>query len=103
VKRLGEELKSLSPFLLSTDIPPKVSLASGSKHISFSSHLYQDKLYIMAVSTSEEEQKAEFIISGETDKVSVLFENRDVSIEGYSLKDSFPPIGVHVYRISLNP
>ncbi len=101
VRKLGEEIKNLTPVLLSTDKPPKVQLASGSKHIHYSTKRYNGKLYILAVNISREEQDAEFIISGEIKKAEVLFEGRSLPVKTYRLTDKFQPIAVHVYEMAL--
>ncbi len=101
VKKLGVEIKNLTPILLSTDDPPKVQLASGSKHIHYSTKRYNGKLYILAVNISREEQDAEFVISGEVKKAEVLFEGRSLPVKTYRLTDKFQPIAVHVYEMEI--
>jgi len=101
VKKLGEEIKSLVPVLLSTEKPPKVQLVSGSKHIQYSTKRHNGKLYIIAVNTSQEEQDAEFIISGEMDRAGVLFEDRSLAVKTYRIADNFQPIAVHVYEMEI--
>jgi hypothetical protein len=99
VKRLGTEIKSLMPILLSTEPMPKVQLLSGAKNILFSAKYYDGKLYIMAVNTSDQPQNVDFVISEEVKNVKVLFEDRTITIEKYHLKDTFSPIAVHVYEV----
>ena len=101
VKKLGEEIKSLVPVLLSTDEPPKVQLSAGAQHIHFSTKYHKSKLYILAVNTSREERKAEFIISEKVKEAKVLFENRILAVEKYRLNDRFQPVAVHVYEIEI--
>ncbi|MEK7396400.1 MAG: hypothetical protein AAB116_05645, partial [Candidatus Poribacteria bacterium] len=103
VKRLGTEIKSLIPILLSTEARPKVQLLSGAKNIHFSAKYYDGKLYIMAVNSSDQPQNADFVISEEVKSVKILFEDRTVNMEKYHLKDTFSPIAVHVYEIEIIP
>jgi hypothetical protein len=101
VKKLGAEIKSLMPVLLSTEEPPRVQLVKGSQYIHFSTKRHDGKLYILAVNVSREEQDAEFIISAEVEDAKVLFEERSVSMEKYRLTDKFQPIAAHVYEIQM--
>lgn len=103
VKRLGIEIKSLIPILLSTEPAPKVQLLSGGKNIQFSAKYYDGKIYLIAVNSSEQTQNADFIISEEAKDAKVLFDDRIVTIEKYHLKDTFAPIAVHVYEIGIMP
>jgi hypothetical protein len=101
VKKLGAEIRSLMPVLLSTEEPPGVQLAKGSRYIHFSAKRHDGKLYILAVNVSREEQDAEFIISAEAEEAKVLFEERSVPVEKYRLVDKFQPIAVHIYEIQM--
>jgi len=101
VKKLGQEIKSLIPILLSTEEPPNVQLSSGERHIHFSTRRYDGRLYILAVNVSREEQDAEFIISEEVKEAKILFEDRSLSVEKYRLTDKFQPIAVHLYEMEL--
>ena len=89
------------PVLLSTEEPPGVQLAKGSRYIHFSTKRHDGKLYILAVNVSREEQDAEFIISAGAEEAKVLFEERSVSVEKYRLIDKFQPIAAHVYEIKM--
>ena len=101
VKKLGQEIKSLIPILLSTEEPPNVQLSSGAQHVHFSTRRHDGKLYILAVNVSREEQDAEFIISEEVKEAKILFEDRSLSVEKYRLTDKFQPIAVHLYEMEL--
>ena len=101
VKKVGEEVKRLTPILLSTEEPPKVQLSSGVKNIHFSAKQHDGKLYILAVNISREEHDAEFVISADAEKATVLFEGRALNIEIFRLKDTFQPLDVHVYEIGI--
>jgi len=102
VKRLGTEISSLMPVLLSTDTIPKVQLLSGAQHIHFFVKCYDGKFYIIAVNTSDKAQDAEFTISEEVKSVKVLFEDRFIIMDKYHLKDTFPSIAVHIYEIEIS-
>jgi hypothetical protein len=101
VKKLGEEIKSLTPVLLSKEKPSKVHLSSGARWIHFSTKHRDRKLYILAVNVSREEQDAEFVISEEVEESEVLFEDRSLPVEKYRLRDRFQPIDVHVYEVQI--
>jgi hypothetical protein len=101
VKKLGAEIKSLMPVLLSTEELPRVQLAKGSRYIHFSTKRHDGKLYILAVNISREEQDAEFAISAEVEEAKALFEERSVPVEKYRLLDKLQPIAAHVYEIQM--
>jgi len=100
VKKLGNEIKGLTPVLLSSEDTPKVQ--SSTMNIHFSTKRLDDKIYIIAVNASDKELDAEFVIPTESKSAKVLSEDRSVPIEDYRIKDKFPPITVHVYEISLS-
>jgi len=100
LKKLGEEVKSLIPVLLSEELAPKVQLVSGSREIGYIARRYDGSIYIIAANESDSSRDAEFSISAEVQIVDVMFENRTVSIEKFRLRDTFSPIAVHIYKIA---
>jgi len=100
LKKLGEEVKSLIPVLLSEESVPKVQLVSGSREIGYIARQYDGSLYIIAANSSDRSKDAEFSISAEVQIADVLFENRSVAIEKFRLRDTFSPIAVHIYKIA---
>ncbi len=102
VKRLGEEIKSLIPIILSTEKTPKVQILSGSKSIHFTTKYHNKNIYIIAVNVSDKPISAEFVIPSESKNAIVLYEDRTLDIEKYTLKDYFPPVAVKIYEIKVD-
>lgn len=99
VKRLGKEIKSLIPILLSSDKPPKVQMTSSSKDICFVAKQYDGSTYVIAVNASNRGEKVEFTISSDVKDVEVIFEDRSISIDKFKFVDNFGPLAVHVYKV----
>lgn len=99
VEKLGSEIKSLIPIILSTEKATKVQILSGSKNIHYTTKYYNKNIYIIAVNISDKLMDAEFIVSTESKTAKVLNEDRYLNIEKYVLKDYFPPISVRIYEI----
>ncbi len=101
VKKLAEEIRSITPIILSTEKTPKVQILSGSRNIHFTVKYYNKNIYIIAVNISDKPMETKFIIPSESRYAMALFEDRILNIEKYILKDYFPPIGVRIYEIKV--
>jgi len=103
LKQLNKEVLFLTPMLLSNKPVPQVETSSG--HIYCTIRSYQGKFYLIAVNEVNEPISTTFNLSSlrisGRKKVKVLFENRNVILEGSKLKDTFKGYQRHVYEIEL--
>ena len=100
MKKIGGEVKELSPILLApgeevpvTFEPSTVSLHTRMKFVG-------KKRYLIAV--NESDQSTDIVLKIENPvraKVNVLFENRQLEVADGSLRDSFKPREAHVYEV----
>jgi hypothetical protein len=74
-------------------------LAPSNSAIEFSTHQFDDKLYIFAANKSSQKQTARFGGPFTGKNVRVLHEEHSTHVEGDRLSDTFEPFGVHVYCI----
>jgi hypothetical protein len=100
MKRIGEEVKTLSPVLLSPeDLGP---VASDPSPITIHTKLKRctGRLYLIAVNAASEPCEVTFELARKLPReVGVMFEGRAVSAQGRRLTDQFKPLEVHVYDL----
>ena len=99
VKSINAELAALGPKLLVAERTPvarKDGARPGLHAAVFRTHA---ETFAIAVNVTTEPLAAELDTPGlTTGPVRVLFEGREVRADGGSLRDSFAPLAVHVYR-----
>jgi hypothetical protein len=98
--RMALEVSSLTPWLLSDEASVKVN--SDSKNIVLASRMHNGQLVIMAVNRVNEPAFVRFnIANGFSGNASLIFENREVRVNGGMINDYIAPFGTLVYRINL--
>jgi hypothetical protein len=108
IKTLDDELKAIQPFLFSFEEEPKISFGNKRSEnlIRVLAKKLDTQLLVICVSRATEAIDAELdlseILKSKPADASVLFEGRNLKIGGDSkLRDKFPSLGRHVYKISL--
>lgn len=96
--KVGEEVKGLSPHLLSAEEAPIITLKEPNESILFATRRWQGKKLLMAVNVSREEQKATFILPGKLKNVKRVNETGEVTVSGNQITETFPPVAVHLYQ-----
>lgn len=96
--RVGEEVKGLFPYMLSTEPRPRVSLKKPNEFILFATRQCKGRKLLMAVNVSREEQKATFVLSNKARSLRRLNESGVITVTGNQLADDFAPAAVHVYE-----
>lgn len=100
VATINRTIEKLAPVLNSPSLPEKVLVADPA--LSIMVKAYGDYLYLLAVSTKSVTLTASFAVPIVGDKaVSVIDEDRTLSIVKGRLLDSFGSYGVHIYKIPL--
>jgi len=102
---LDKELKAIQPFLFSFEDEPEVTVRN-TKLIRLLPKRLGDELLLVCVNRATEPVEAEIdlssALSSDAAAASVLFERRGVRIgKEHILKDKFPPLGRHVYKIGV--
>ncbi len=108
IKELDEELKSIQSFLFSFEEEPEISFGNKQSRelIRVLPKIEGDQLLLICVNRATEDIDAQIDISSvlknKEANASVMFEGRSVKIEKDNiLRDTFPPLGRHVYKIKL--
>lgn len=102
LKKIGTEVKFLSPMLLSSTDLGTVSVNPSSEKIHTRLKKWNGKFYLIAVNSDSNTQSACFRINfKQTKTAKVLFENRNLAIQKGTLTDEFKPLEAHVYEIGL--
>ncbi|NOY79979.1 MAG: hypothetical protein GXP31_03135 [Kiritimatiellaeota bacterium] len=102
--RIAAEINALRPALVSPDRHP-VEVRGGSGRVSAVAYRVAGGLVVVAVNRDRIPVDAEIVLPTQpaaksaADKALVLFENRRVDVETRVLRDRFPPLGRHVYRL----
>lgn len=99
VKAVAQELKNMSPVILSEAQAPQVSYpAQNWLHVMTKN--YNGNTYVIAVNNSTQSRQAAFTapdISGSP--IHVWNEGRSLSWSGNQFSDTFAPLSVHIYEI----
>lgn len=102
LKQVGQEIKELSPVILSVEQTPKVDIAGGGSWMNWTVRKYNNKVYVIAVNNKKERyQKIGFSIPN-VQSVKVLNENRTLPVIEGSFTDSFDSLAVHIYEVTIN-
>ncbi len=101
MKKLGQEVKTLSPVLLSPSDLGTVAYTPSKSPIHTKLKQCDGKLYLIAVNAGNTPCTVTFDIKKKLGTLaSVMFENRDIrDIQGTKLTDNFKPLEVHVYDL----
>jgi hypothetical protein len=98
--RMALEVSSLTPWLLSDE--GSVNVNSDSKNILVASRMHNGQLVIMAVNKVNEPSIIRiYMKNGFSGKANLIFENREVPVNGGMISDYISPFGTLVYRIDL--
>ncbi len=100
--RIAMEVSSLTPWLLSDE--PVVNVSCDSKNVLAGSRMHNGQLMIMAVNRINEPSPVRFTIAnGFSGKATLIFENREIRVNGGIISDYIAPLGTLIYRIDLKP
>jgi hypothetical protein len=100
VQQLVRELREFSPVIMADPGTAKLTLASADAPVEFITRQLDGALYVIAANKSDQPQSVRF--TGEAlagKRAKVLYETHEVAIQGGSLADVFPPLGVRLYRV----
>ena len=102
MKAISNEVKTLSPVLLSPDDhgPLTFEPATAPMHLKVKRH--QNTLYLLAVNSSTNACDIRFDLHRRLPKqATALFENRTVTVNQGRFEDAFAPLSVHVYEFAV--
>ncbi|MDD2710771.1 MAG: sugar-binding protein [Verrucomicrobiae bacterium] len=98
MKELNRQTREMSlPYLVGKDIP---NISCRQESIDLAAKEHHGECYIIACNTSEKEVKAEICSPSSPlpQKLSVIYENRDIAPDKGILKDTFSGYAVHIYK-----
>ena len=108
IASLDKELKTIQPFLFSFEEEPKITVndKNNGEIIRVLAKKLDNELLLVCVSRATEQVEAEFdlssVIKSEATNVTVMFEGRQLKTgKDHILRDKFPSLGRHVYKISV--
>jgi hypothetical protein len=99
LKRLGRELRELTPVLL-TRSPEQTATGVEATEVHALAKIYNGDCYLLTANNSADEEKTMRIKVSAPSGVKVakvLFENRTIPVNGGVLEDKFAPYATHVY------
>jgi hypothetical protein len=100
VQILLRELHEVSPIIMAPAASARLTLSPADVPVEFAERELNGKLYLIAANKSVHSQTAQFTGPALKDRrAQVLYETDPAEIQGDSLKDTFEPLGVHVYQI----
>jgi hypothetical protein len=100
VKSINSSIKSLAPVLNSTNIANGATVSSSSR-IDQMVKQYNGDTYVFGVGMTASATTGNFSVSGVgSGTVTVIDENRTISMTNGSFSDSFAGYGVHIYKIA---
>jgi hypothetical protein len=100
MKKIGAEVKSLSPVLLSPEDLGEVKYTSAAAKIHTKLKISDGRYYLIAVNSSEDPAKVSFDTGrGISSQANVLFEGRGFSVTGGKFSDDFKPFEAHIYDL----
>ena len=99
MKKIGAEVKTLSPVLLAPDDPSPLKLTPKEAALHTKLKRSGNRLYLLAVNADNTPLKVNMKLHRPlAGQVKVLFEDRHISTEGRGFADHFGPLAVHVYE-----
>jgi len=101
MKKIGQEVKTLSPVLLSPSDLGSVAYTPTKSAIHTKLKKCDDKLYLIAVNAGNTACTVTFDVKRKLGTpANVMFEDREIkNIQGSKLTDDFKPLEVHVYDL----
>lgn len=100
MKAIGQEVKSLSPVLLSPDDLGRVAFSPATASIHTKLKKWNGRLYLLAVNSDRRASRVTFDLKrGSRSSVKVMFEDRHTATDDSRLTDDFQPLEVHVYDL----
>lgn len=100
MKKIGSEVKTLSPVLLSPDDYGTVQYVPSNATIHTKLKVYDGRLYLMAVNTQYAPFTVRFAPGRKIARsANVMFERRSIITDGRQLVDTFKPLEAHVYDL----
>jgi hypothetical protein len=100
--RMAVEITELTPWLLSDE--ESIKVYSGSSDVTAKSYIHEGKLLILAVNKTNAPARASFSLPQSSGgNVKVIFENRQIAMNGGSFSDMLSSYGSQAYIIDLNP
>lgn len=104
MKQIAAEVRALSPALLAPDDPTPLGVEPRDLRMHTRLKRLGNKLYLIAVNPAKQPRQARFDLQRRLPKtVTVLFENRQISGEASTFRDTFAPLAVHVYELDWTP
>ena len=101
MKKIGTEVKTLSPVLLAPDDPAPVKLTPRCEALHTKLKRVENRLYLLAVNSGKTSVTVNVKFNHPlVGPVEVLFEDRQRVPHGRSFEDRFEPLAVHVYEFS---
>jgi len=100
IKQIVAEVNELSPVLLAPDVDQSQEIAAGSDEVHSLLKSHEGLDYLFTVNAKDRPVQFECKLPGASAAAEVLWEDREVTLEGEVLKDSFKPYEVHVYRLT---
>ncbi len=104
VSEINTQIHQLAEVLNSPDIPGVVSVGSSNAGVPVDIMVkhYEDSLYVFAVSMRDGTTTAAFSINGiPNGKITVIGEDRELTISDGTFEDLYEGYGVHLYKMSL--
>ena len=95
---LSREMEILYPIVVSGKSSDAANVKFADSNVDFICREFEEDIYIIAVNTSPLAQ--EILFSANAEKLSVLFENRELSEKDGKFHDLFTGYEPHVYKIS---
>ena len=97
--KMAVEIAEMTPWLLSDEVPMRVTTAS--ENIIVTSFVHKEQQMIVAANRTNSPQRAEYSVPGTpSGKARVLFENRFITINGGRFSDQLSALGTQVYLIN---
>ena len=97
-KPLSREMATLAPIVANPEV--RESVACDNEGIDYTAYDTPDGLYVIALNTGANDERATFHIRGAAGEVFVLFEDRRQRLDQGTFQDTFNPLQRHVYRIA---
>jgi len=100
--QFAQEVCTLTPALVS-ESTGDVTVEDGAGRIAATLRQVDRQVWVIAVNCDTKSIDAEFVLPADCrdTEVEVMFESRRLRVDGLLLRDRFPPMARHVYRIGL--
>ncbi len=98
VKALVNELREFSPVILAKTVRTRMDISPSDAPVEFTMRKRGDEIFLIVANKSSSPQTVAFTSREFKRRTArVLYEDREVTINGKSLRDEFVPFGVHIY------